>query len=628
MIFFKTKPDIEGFDTETYKGGLLIICNSKSCFEFDKTKPYELIEWLFYNSTDLNFFYNLKFDMSVILKPYLTIDNSAEIREKKVITIGKFEVSFIDKKFFTIKNLSTRNNRYKQKRFFDVAQFYTYKGQIMSLDNASKQELGDNKNNIELGLDRQKIGSELGYYEKHKELIKEYCIKDSDLTRRLSIKRVEIFGQLFNGLYPKNYYSSASLSKAYLELNHKEEKFQYAKLILSAGRMKKDLFNYTVYCYHGGIFYDKVFGKIEHVNELDINSAYPDKIANLKSIIDCKFDYVTKFTDADYGFYKVKMKFSEIPYPFRNYMGNILYPQTPDLVENFLTIPEIKYLLKHNIPIKIIDGYIIKTKGKLAFDDFTDLYTKRLQYKEQKNESMQWALKLIMNATYGCLAQSKHGLTSWTNFIYASYITALTRIQLLEMNEILENNKCKVISFRTDALMYAGDYRYSSEKLGDFKQEFENGTLYNYMSGFSILNLNGKITLSKRGFSNMTADDLLNATGNELKSMDNPRPLGMTQGIIQHRINDIGDFEAQEKTMNLHSLLIKYFIDIDKLTFENFNNNEITPEQIITNNNPIPYKISTDKYLDWITRNKKLIYYMEKSKNKVNENSEITVKAQ
>lgn len=224
--FFKNKPKIEGFDTETYQGNLLIICNSVSCFEYDGEHPMDLIDWLYKNSQELNFFYNLRFDFSVILKPYLTDDNIKEVRELKEIEIGKYKISFIDKKFFTIKWLKSRNtNKYPAKRFFDIAQFYTNEGKIMTLDDAGKMELNEGKNNEELGINREFIGTVNGYYILNRELIQKYCIKDADLTKRLSEKRVDIFAQLFDGKYPKNYYSSASISKSYLSYRHINEQY-------------------------------------------------------------------------------------------------------------------------------------------------------------------------------------------------------------------------------------------------------------------------------------------------------------------------------------------------------------------------------------------------------------------
>lgn len=604
-VFFNHKPDIQAFDTETYKGNLLIICNAYDCFEYNPDKPIKLIDWLYtHASADLNFLYNLKFDLGSILKPYITNANADNVRKFKELKVGKYLITFIHKRFFAIKN--TRTHKNNSRKFFDIAQYYMDKeGKIMTLDNASKQELGIGKNNEELGIDRAKIGTEYGYYSKHKELIIKYCKKDAELTMNLAKKRVDVFAQLFNGKYPKSYISPASLSKAYLNLYHYNEKFAFAKLISQLPKNKqKTAFDYIVGTYHGGLFYDLIYGNIKNVSEIDINSAYPDKIRNLKSIINGRIFYVKKYTLADYGFYHVKMKYTNIPFPYRISTGMIIYPQSAIMVDNYITEPEYNYMIKHNIPVKIIDGYVIFCNTTENFKDYAIMYAKRQEYKKHGNTSLQEALKYVLNATYGSFAESKNGLKAFTNFVYASYITALTRLQILNACEKIGWQN--VVSIRTDAIIYKGDYRENSKELGKFKQEFENCDMLNYSTGISIIEGDNYNNMSKRGFPSLTKNDLLNAHGHTLTITEKAKPLSMVQGMIEHRLIDINNFEEKRHTFDLYSHKDKQVFSDNVLNFECFNAQEIKPEQLNKNTTQKPYFIDIDKYNDWFIKSENM----------------------
>lgn len=118
-LFFKYYPQSEAFDTETYKGNVKLLCSSKSCIEPDENN--DMIDWLYRNALDLNFFYNLSYDMSAILKPYITKDNAEEIRQGKHIEIGNYIISYIQGKSFNIQHKTNKAT----KHFYDIAQFYT-----------------------------------------------------------------------------------------------------------------------------------------------------------------------------------------------------------------------------------------------------------------------------------------------------------------------------------------------------------------------------------------------------------------------------------------------------------------------------------------------------------------------
>ena len=607
MLFFQYQPEIEGWDTETFKGNVKLICNSNECYE---PKDGKVIDWLFnHASDDLNFFFNINFDFSAIMKPYITQKNGKQIREGKNIPIGKYQVSYIGGKYFSIRHRTIK--AYKTKRFFDISQFYRTGTHLRTLDAVASKELGMSKNDKELALDRKAIGEQSGYYEQNREKIAIYCKQDALLTKELAERRVNTVYELL-GAIPKNWYSNASIAKAYIKLNHPREQYAYAKLIQKLrDKQQYHYFELIRNSYYGGLFYDAYLGNIGNVSELDINSAYPDAITKLKSIADADIRPITNYDpSADYSFYRIKMKYDfDFPFPYRQKSGSVLYPNTPLPVTTFTTGIELEYLYEKGVKVEIIDGIGIYCKtDKPEFADYKELYEKRKQYKASGNEALQYLIKIVLNASYGVYAQSKGGYTSLTNFIYASYITAMTRVKIYrKCDEIGWQN---VRSIKTDAIIYSGNYRYNSEALGDYKQEFENEEVITYFTGLSIRN--GKVDAS-RGFMSLKADDLLKAEGVTLKITEKPRPVKLKEGIIQKRIEEIANFKESERELHLHSNLAKYVLDTENLTFEYMAKKPLQTAPLLVGDNTALKKPMKDEY-------KALMQTASKSK-------EITVKA-
>lgn len=599
MLFFQHQPEIKGLDTETYKGEIKLICNSDGeCYEpIDDSDA--LIEWIYrHSSDDLNFFYNIKFDLSVILKRYITDGNSKDILSGKNIKIGSYIVSYISGKAFTIKPAGTRNKKYPIHRFYDIANFYKDGTATRTLDSVAKEELNEGKNNEELDIDRERIGEESGYYEAHRSKIIEYCIKDSELTKRLAELRIDTAKQML-GQIPTAWYSNASLSKSYLKLRHPEEAYAFPKLILKLPTNQQyKAFELIRNSYYGGLFYDKAFGNLGKLSEVDANSMYPDAIRKLKSIVDAQIFHTTKYEpDADYSFYKIKLRYpKDFPFPYRQktkgaYM--IIYPFSIDYIETWTTGVEIEYLREKGADFQIIEGYAIRCKNKEpAFKDVEELYELRKQYKKEGKNSLQYLIKITTNAIYGTTAQQNGGFKEFTNFVYSSYITAMSRIKILRKCDQIGWDKVRYI--RTDSIAYSGEYRESSDQLGEFKLEWQDEEIISYMSG---LNLRNKRVDAKRGFGALDADSLLNTTGNEFTLPDKKRPTALKEAIIQHKPDKIGQFENRERTLHLQSNEVKYVIDGKKLNFETLNKTAVETKPLCVFDNASPKKEMKEEYL-------------------------------
>jgi len=620
MKFYKNVR-IKGYDTETYLGNLLVITamppddnieieSKENTYHYNPDNPLELIEWLFNTGVEYNFFYNIKFDFSVILKPFITTDNKDSIRQGKA-KIGNFEIGYITGKSFYIKRLNSRNTERKLRvNFYSIDNFYKLVGASLSLDNVSKFFLGDSKNAEELGIDRKSIGEIKGYYESHKELIDKYCRKDSLLTARLGKLFAERLYTMLKA-YPKTLNSSASISKSYLTLYHNTESMSYWNL-LSNYENREKAHEYITRSYHGGIFTLYKLGKVENVKEIDLNSAYPTEIINLKSIHNGKITYVNSYKKADYGFYKVKMLYpQDYPFPLRAEKNLIIYPYSDVPVENYITAEEYEFLRDHHIYCDIVDGFIIDTGGEQEFKDYKELYRLKSEYKEKFKETkniefqvLSDSYKYVLNASYGCFAESKSGYTEFTNLIYASYITANTRLRIYKAIEELRKHNCEIVAIMTDAIMYRGDWDYpSSNELGDFKIEsFEgkkNVTATIYMNGLYMIDGKWKAI---RGFPSLyrLKEEFLKASGKEYE-IRRTKPMGLKEGIVQHKVNNIGDFLNTVKKIKLESNLLKYEINPNDLYFEKLREKEIKVTIPEWNKSTQVFKVwNTKNFWKWV----------------------------
>lgn len=566
MKYFKHMPEIEGFDTESYKGNILLLASSENYVE---PKSFEeIVSFLWYNGKELNFFFNIQFDLAIILKPFL-IDKEKkdldDVLKYHTVKYGDFELAFAGNKGFHIQ-LGKR-----KKYFFDISPFYN-DGTYQKLDTVAKAVLGEGKINEQLDIDRAKIGSENGYYRKNRKKIIEYCISDANLTKNISIKKVKSVSNTL-GFTPCKWYSVASISKSYLDFHHKEEKWQFWKLVDGDITAFETIYN----SYFGGLFLTKTLGNVKNVSKIDINSAYPDEIRNLKSIVGAKLKRVEKVSDCDYGFYKVKLKFNGlIPYRFK---GRLLYPKSTKPVITYLTKLEYDFWID-KIPIEIIYGYQIYTTGLKSFNDYELLYSKRNKTKKIKTldaQMEQWLYKIIMNASYGAMAESRTHFTYWSNFVYAAYITAGTRVKIYK--EIFETiGKDNVISIMTDAIAYRdnGQTISESDELGKWKKEIDKQQVIFYMNGLYFSNNH----LAKRGYARLDIADLVG--GNTVK-IKRTKVRKILEAIIQQKIKEIGDFLPEVKELHLLANQKRYTFPEKLLTFDHLNQDEVTGDELIIN---------------------------------------------
>jgi hypothetical protein len=581
---------IRGFDTETYEGEVKLLAfsdtDNKSGY-IETNNTVELLDFLYENGKDsqYNVFYNLSFDVSVILKEYINKD-APEIRGgfykylklyheykslseemetkhlnpagqrrfielKKELTgfkplnfkINNYNVSVISGKSFSIK----RNNGGHRKTvyFFDCANFYmTSHDGFMTLDYASQKYLNDKKNNTELSIDREKIGDEAGYYDKHRNDIITYCKKDCYLTAKLFEKTIKGFKNL-NLTFPLKPYSKASVSRQWLKDN-KNIMYNKSQQVYKHFSLIEKFQKY----YSGGIFNTFSIGHFKgNIIYRDINSAYPYAISHLYSLEGARLE--DKVTDkCDYAFYKIKTKHTSLLQT--RIKNKIYYIDDDEEGIYFITGMDKQTLDLFHVEYSIEKEIGVITTHKKILPEIAGIYKQKSDIKKiYGSDSVEYAnVKITMNGLYGVLAQSKPAITDYTNFIYASYITATCRnIIMAEYHNII-NNGDKPLQIATDSIMFMknSDVDYpDSKELGSFGNEYFDDVVI-FGNGIYIFKPRGetKYQERRRGFSKLSLEGL-NTDASSFINITRQRPVKIMEGLIQRKTDGIGKFQKETK---------------------------------------------------------------------------------
>lgn len=297
---------IKGLDTETYKGYIKLLCDSDGrAIWIDKPEQiWDVLSAKWYR-TSFNFFFNLDYDIQSALK-ILSEQNIRELWENGKTTYNGYKIRYLQGKYFSI---SKHKNRCI---FYDLAQFYD-----TSLDNASQKYLGEQKDT--LPFDRNELNERIEVWDRYRDLIVKYCLKDAYLTKKLA---VILHDKCVNriGFNPTDYISKASLSKRY---------FRLKTTIPDIHKIPDEVLEFVFYAYKGGRFEMIRKGYFEYAELYDINSAYPYHIANLIDVTKGRWKKVNGYNRwAYYGFYLVRL---HIPY-------NIITPM-PYYIKNVLAYP-------------------------------------------------------------------------------------------------------------------------------------------------------------------------------------------------------------------------------------------------------------------------------------------------
>jgi hypothetical protein len=469
---FKMKQNY-GLDTETYNGYVKLICdsdgNSKDIEDF-----YSIISFLTHGryNQSFNWFYNLQYDFESIIK-YLDLPDLVTLYNTGSLDLENYDISYIPKKFFSIHE--KKNNRYYH--FYDLYNFIEG-----SLQNAAKNFLGKSKfSDI---VDSAKLNTDLDYWNENYDNIVKYCIQDSVLTKEIADYFWSLLEKNMN-FVPKRPFSKGKIS---------EEYFSQKCYIPTINDIPKAVLEIAYNSYSGGRFELLKRGFMENVYNYDIHSAYPDSEANLIDYNKGKWLKVTNnkvSKNAYTGYYYCSVNclepyFSPFLYKVGSGAGLNVYPNGKFNV--YISKWEYDFIVREfpDIQIKIKKGYEFFEKDLIY--PFKEEINRLYEWKQKETDkNIKYAVKIMLNSLYGKFIQvSPSGNITGKLFnpIYASEITAKTRIKLLELGLQSPQN---IISFSTDGIASLVPLKVpKGDKMGEFGADFEGegvvimSDIYNY----------------------------------------------------------------------------------------------------------------------------------------------------
>lgn len=540
---YKEFKDIKGFDTETNNGYCFLICDESQTKTV--TNFIDIAEFLLKksNRTSLNFFYNIRYDFQAIIKHLPLICQRILQLEGRVEYKGYF-IRYLPKKMFSI------TKRKHCVKFFDIAQYFRMSLFKCVVQYGLEDEDFKEWNHAEHNLDKEHMIKE---FKKDKKLIEFYAIKDCQYCAKL--------GRMFydklkeSGFYPENFYSGGSLAQDYFLQKCYVPRVLYKSKDGIKSTVPIQALEYAQHSYKGGRFEVLERGYQKECYKYDLSSAYPYQIAQLIDINKGVWKHTKRFERiATYGFYKIKVvcDYNNIS-PYMKYEHNVAIFPVGAFID-YVTQEELRLYLSHkNSIIEILDGWVYYPSFKIYpfKKEIEDLYNKKAFYKD-KDKALSFVYKLLMNAFYGKFAQAVKNKTGklW-NPIYASVITANTRLQLYKTVEGVED---QIIAFHTDSIMSKIPLTYNKEVfLGSWVFEGQ-GELIILQSGvYSFRDKSGKITLGSRGFKRKNLFDELK-TKERLVDASYVRPLNLGEVLVQKQwtMENLNLFQSVMKNLNIN----------------------------------------------------------------------------
>lgn len=284
------------------------------------------------------------------------------------------------------------------------------------------------------------------------------------------------------GVYPKSIFTAGSIARSYLlaSKDNIDVSIMNFKAIYNKHRLFNKLLYYSMKSYHGGKIESYILGYIKKAKVIDISSAYPYAFSLLpkltNKIIQVGGNFVKKVIDKYfYAFIRcnIYIKNSDFIHPIiiKNPIAYSNISPYGHLKDVIITKIEYDYLIKNNIPVKIINAILIEHENEYPYHDLVHfLFNNRLK-KMKKNPSLAELFKTISNSLYGI----KYELTDiykendkseieWLGYragdffnpIEASYITAIIRTYLSKVSYDIIKNGGEIYLNMTDSIFFSG----------------------------------------------------------------------------------------------------------------------------------------------------------------------------
>jgi len=546
---------IAAIDTETYGGKVKLIADNDGDYLLDPSID-AILSFLTrrkFRSKHI-FVYNLGFDNDAIFA-MLPDKNMTELLNTGVTKYITYRIKSIPKKL-----LSIRDKHENTSLFYDLAQFYE-----LTLDGALEKYLGLHKTDFPY---RNTMNDDIAVWNEHISEIIPYCISDAQNTALLGELLQDNVKTLF-AFNPKGYISRASLAKELVRLKG---------YVPSIRAIPYEALKFAFYAYKGGRFEAVKRGHFPHAELYDINSAYPFVIRDLIDVSRGEWRHTKIMSpNAYYGFYLCRvfvMPYHLCPIAYILQNGLITFPAWG--WKTYLTKEEVLAYRKY-ADIEVIRGWeYFPTEIRYPFKRYIESLHAEKQRLDKKDYKYD-LVKRMMNALYGSfyekrVSEEEVKTGKLFNPIYASEITALTRIKVFE--EAKRHEK-RVIAMATDSLLLEGKNRVeTSKELGEWDKETEGETVVIRTGVYQI----GEKTRI-RGFTRKKAITYEGKQYPDLFAMirENPepteyittseRPIHFREAMIHTKLynkDDINVWHTVEKTENINKEIKRRWLGIFK----------------------------------------------------------------
>lgn len=414
----KTARNIEaiGFDTEAGRDGktFLYALSTGDCFT-----PDDLLEGLFSRKYRGRQYvvYNLKYEQGAILQN-LPSEALNLLRQNGRVTVGDYTFTVVGYKSLRIskgKNAVT---------FWDMYTFFN-----VSLATAARQYTNLKKLDIDVTLFTPE------YIRANLPRIKRYSIRDAKITEALFYVLKSMCSKL--GINPTTFYSIATIGYKYMREN---TDYVTVKHLWDKHR---DVLEAACKSYSGGKFEVTTRGK-GYFYEYDINSVYPNEIANLIDISKVRVVHSKQYKPgATYGFLHLDIFLpgnEAHPVAYKRNGVNI-FPAGH--FKRWVGKAAYDYLVKlPDADIKILKGIWLypRYKRKPYFKMINDLFAVKAAAKLSGDKELYHIAKYMMNGLYGKQVQlirkgnRLEASTCW-NPVYGAIITENARIRVAQVQQ-------------------------------------------------------------------------------------------------------------------------------------------------------------------------------------------------
>lgn len=370
-------------DTETYKGKAFLLSTPRGVFPIHNWETViDAFQWARADPLPVKYprfvFYNIDYDATALLRHFPDAIVKALYLDVPVEFYG-MTLRYIPGKFLQLGSFEC----------YDLYSFFQ-----TSLNACAFRFFGEQKIGLPPGLVADLSPEN---YRKHKELIDEYAIRDAHLLQKLTDKLTDALPVV--GLSPDTkLYSPGYIAKKALKRNG-----------VTISPLPKSMRGIAESVYYGGRIEVLRRGHFKNVYCYDIKSAYPHAVTQLPDFSRAQF---VDTPEPETEYYVCKIRFTSpadfIAYPIAEKVNDlVIYPRHINRVK-WVTSIEHKDLLRIGANVEMIDCVsIIAPGGKSPLGAFIEeIYPKR---KDSEFEGVVY--KLILNSTYGILAETRKRFT-------------------------------------------------------------------------------------------------------------------------------------------------------------------------------------------------------------------------